>query len=263
MNDAPGQIHADRDGQVLTLRIDNPGRANALDEGMLGQLRSHLTGREAAGARVVVLTGTGERSFSSGAAIGAAGAVMAPADLAQMEEMLRAATNAIDEAPCPVVAALNGSAIGGALELAVTCDWRIAVEGARFAMPPSRLGLVYSPEGLRRFVGLIGAGRTSEMFLTARMVTAQEALAWGLVSEVCPPEALAERVRAKTDAISALAPLAVSGTRAIIRALARDDYSDVVSAIAARRRRTAYESADLLEGLAAFAERRPPRFTGN
>ena len=117
----------------------------------------------------------------------------------------------------PVVAAMGGHAFGGGLELALACDLRVCASRARLGMPPARLGVVYSPSGLRRFVDAIGVARTRELFLTARPVGADEALAWGLVNEVV--EDVPARSVALASEIAALAPLSLRGNKRVLRAL--------------------------------------------
>ena len=131
------------------------------------------------------------------------------------------AIEALDAFPFPSVAALNGPAIGGGLELALSCDLRLASEDAKVGMPPARLGLVYSHTGLRKFVDAIGAARTRELFFTARNIGAQQAERWGLVSEVVPADELAERAVAYAAEIAALAPLSQRGNKRVIGELLR------------------------------------------
>ena len=128
----------------------------------------------------MVLTGAGG-AFSAGYDIGN----LTPERLADvLIHPFEAALAALDDVPVPVVAALGGHAFGGGLELAMACDLRVCAPGAKLGMPPARLGVVYSHTGLRRFVDAIGTARTRELFLTARPVGADEALAWGMVNEV-------------------------------------------------------------------------------
>src|SRR5206468_105542 len=134
--------------------------------------------------RCLLLTATGA-VFSAGYDLGN----LTPERFAERAEALVAhpfnnALEAVERFPFPAVAALNGHTIGGGLELALACDLRVAAAGARLGMPPARLGLVYSHTGLRKFLDAIGGARTRELFLTARLVDAREALGWGLVNEV-------------------------------------------------------------------------------
>src|SRR3954451_5030035 len=169
---------------VTRLKISNPAKRNALDRDILDRLAAELPGID---ARCIVLTGAGT-IFSAGYDIGD----LAPERLAEEAAELvahpfQSALEALDAVEPPVVAALNGHAIGGGLGLALGCDLRWASEGARMGMPPARLGLVYSYTGLRRFLDAIGGARTRELFLTARLIDAREALGRGLVHAVGPP----------------------------------------------------------------------------
>jgi enoyl-CoA hydratase len=161
-----------------------------------------------------------------------------------------------------VVGVLNGAAFGGALELAMACDWRIARRGARLGMPAARLGVVYAPDGLRRFAAALGPARARRLFLTGAPVDADEALAIGLVDQVVEPEELWPAARAAAADVAAGAPIAVAGTRAILRALTDGPLPEAVEAEAAEWRARAFGSADFREGLAAFRAKRPPGFTG-
>jgi enoyl-CoA hydratase/carnithine racemase len=162
----------------------------------------------------------------------------------------------------PVIGVLNGAAVGGALELAIACDWRIARRGARLAMPAAHLGVVYAADGLRRFVAAMGPARTRRLFLTGTPVEADEALAIGLVDEVVPEDALWDVARAAAADVARAAPLAVAGTRAVVRELVEGAPPSLVEETAAGWRARAFGSDDFREGLAAFRERRPPSFRG-
>jgi enoyl-CoA hydratase len=236
---------------VLTLRLANQGRANALDEGMLSALVDALGAGAADGARVVLLGGAGDRHFSAGLDLGGRGSAAVRAG----EAAVGVAVRAVRAFPGPVLGVLNGDAFGGALELAMACDWRLARHGARFGMTPARLGLVYAPEGLRAFAEAVGLPRTRELFATGRAVDAHEALAIGLVSRVVEPDQLWPTALEQARAIAANAPIAVAGTTAVLRNLQDAE-------LARLWRERAFASADLEEGLAAFREKRPPRFSG-
>ncbi len=256
----PDRVESAVDGDVLTLRLVHEGRANALTERMLDQLARALQGPEARGVRAAVLTGDGDRHFSSGAELGTDPAREWIERIKRIEHGLQAAALAVTKASFPVIAAINGDAIGGGLELAMACDWRVAREGARFAMPPARIGLVYTAEGMRRFVAEIGVARTRELFLTGRAFDARHALDMGLVNHVVGAEEVLPLARRMASAVAANSPLAVEGMRVVLRAVADDDAAD---AKAQQWRVRAFGSADLVEGLAATRERRPPAFGGS
>src|SRR5204862_8223911 len=130
-----------------------------------------------------------------------------------------AAIAALDDYPYPTVAALNGHAIGGGLEVALSCDLRVAAAGAVVGMPPAKLGLVYSHTGLQKFIDAIGVPRTRELFLVGRNVAASTALGWGLVNDVCAAEDLEERSLALATEIAGNAPLSLAGNKRVIRSL--------------------------------------------
>ena len=174
------------------------------------------------------------------------------------------AVAALDAYPFPAVAALNGHAIGGGLELALSCDLRVASEEAKLGMPPARLGLVYSHTGLRRFIDAIGAPRTRELFFTARQVPVGTALEWGLVNEVVGPDELADRAVAYAARIASHAPLSLQGNkRALGKLLAAEGELDPeIERELAELREACFRSEDFREGVRAFAEKRPPQWRG-
>jgi enoyl-CoA hydratase/carnithine racemase len=248
---AGGKLRLDRPApHVARLTIANPAKRNALDHDILGAIAATVPTLE---DRCLLITGEG-RTFSAGYDIG--GLRTTPD-----ADPFRLALEALDAFPAPSVAALNGHAIGGGLELALTCDLRLAVEEAKLGMPPARLGLVYAHTGLRRFIDAIGAARTRELFLTARTVEASEAERWNLVNEIVPAGELAERAVAYAARIAALAPLAQRGNKHAIRALLKGVDAAGEQELA-ERRDVALASEDFREGVRAFAEKREPRWRG-
>lgn len=256
----PDRVEHELADGVLVMRLVNEAKANALSERMLDQLARVLQGPEAKAARVAILTGAGERHFSSGAELGQEPIKDWLERVKRIERGLAAAATAMTKAGFPVIAALNGDAIGGGLELAMACDWRIAREGARLAMPPARLGLVYTAEGMRRFATEVGGAHAREIFLTGRAFDARHALEIGLVNHVVSAEELWPLAMRMAGAVAANAPIAVDGMRIVLRAILENDQAD---GKAQQWRVKAFGSADLAEGLAAARERRPPSFGGN
>jgi enoyl-CoA hydratase/carnithine racemase len=203
--------------------------------------------------------------FSSGYDIGD----IEDADFAAAAERLVAhpftpAFEALDACPVPTVAALPGHTIGGGLELALACDLRVAADGIRLGMPPAKLGLVYSHTGLRRFIEVVGAARTRELFLLGRTVDARTALVWGLVNAVALPADLEDEALEWCEELARNAPLSVRGNKRVIRELLRAgaDMDPDVERELMELRRACFASDDMREGVRAFAEKRPARWRG-
>jgi enoyl-CoA hydratase/carnithine racemase len=174
------------------------------------------------------------------------------------------AIDALEAFPYPTLAALPGHTIGGGLELALSCDLRVAQEGIKLGMPPAKLGLVYSHTGLRRFIDAIGAARTRELFLLGSYVDAATALSWGLVNRVAGTAELEGVALALAGELANNAPLSQTGNKRVIEALLRaeSELPPDVEAELIELRRASFASQDLREGMRAFAERRAPRWRG-
>jgi enoyl-CoA hydratase/carnithine racemase len=215
-------------------------------------------------ARCLIVTGR-ERIFSAGYDITD---LPEPALADEAEKLVAhpfaAALDAIESYPYPTLAVLNGHAIGGGLELAVTCDLRIAAGSIKLGMPPAKLGLVYSHTGLRKFIDTIGAPRTRELFLVGGRIDAQTALSWGLLNHVCDAGALEQEALAVATEIASNAPLAQRGNKRVIGALlaARGELSEDTERELLKLRATSFSSEDFAEGVRAFGEKRAPRWQG-
>jgi len=246
---------------VARLTIANPAKRNALDQEILDAIAAAVPDLD---AKCVILTGS-ETMFSAGYDIGDI-----PSEVfAQEAEKLvahpfAAAIEALETYPYPTVAALNGHAIGGGLEVALSCDLRIAAAGIRLGMPPAKLGLVYSHTGIRRFLDVIGAARTRELFLVGRNVDAETAERWSLVNEVVPGTELEARALALAEEIAANAPLSLSGNKRVVRELLAAESQlavDIERELVALRA-ACFQSEDFREGVRAFGEKRKPRWRG-
>jgi len=250
---------------VVRLTISNPAKRNALDHPILDAISATLGELSScAHTRCVMITGA-HGMFSAGYDIGE----IPEDEFEERAERLVAhpftqAIEALEAFPYPTIAALPGHTIGGGLELALSCDLRVAGADIRLGMPPAKLGLVYSHTGVRRFIDAIGAARTRELFLLGRYIDAPTALAWGLVNRVAPGDALDALALELAGELAGNAPLSQTGNKRVIAALlaAEGGLPADVEAELIELRRASFASQDLREGLRAFAQRRAPRWTG-
>jgi enoyl-CoA hydratase/carnithine racemase len=257
------ELLEERSGRVLTLTINRPEKLNSLSPELMLRLGDRLN--ELAGSdevRAVVIRGAGSKAFSSGYDIGRIPEGAARAE-GPRRNPLQYGLDAVMAFPYPVIACIRGFALGAGLHLALACDLRIAAQGARLAMPPVKLGVVYPVEGYELFVRLLGPAAAKAIFLTGRHLSAQEALQMGLLTHVEPEESLdgyvAELAR---ELAEENAPLAVKGAKFIINRLAMGPLSPEDLAEARRLMVQAFQSQDAREARAAFAEKRKPQFSG-
>ena len=246
---------------VTRLTISNPAKRGALDHAILDRFFALLPELD---ARCVIITGE-QTTFSAGYDIGD----LREEVFADQAERLVAnpfaeALAAIEDYPYPTLAVLNGHTIGGGLELALSCDLRIASSTIALGMPPAKLGLVYSHTGIRKFIDVVGAGRTRELFLTGRRIDARTARAWGLVNAVSEADELADDALSLATEIAGNAPLAQKGNKRVIRAVldARAELDPAVEEELLELRRASFFSEDFREGVRAFGEKRRPEWRG-
>jgi enoyl-CoA hydratase/carnithine racemase len=246
---------------VVRLVIRNPERRGALDHELLDALAATVAELD---ARCLVLTGSGAM-FSAGYDLGdLEGAEFERAAERLVAHPFHAALEALEAYEWPIVAQLNGHAIGGGLELALTCDIRLAALGVRMSMPPAKLGLIYSHTGLRKFLELCGPAHTAELFYAGRDVDAERGLLIGLVNEVVRPDELDQRSLALAAEIAAGAPLSQRGNKRILRAL-RGTAAELPPELErelVELRESCFASEDFREGVRAFAEKRAPLWQG-
>lgn len=252
-------IHFEERGHVGLATIDRQERRNALNGELCTQLRGRL--EQSGELRAIVITGAGS-AFCSGADLVTRFAVDADAATDTFRPAFEEMLDAIVAHPAPVLAALNGPAIGAGMQLAVACDIRVAVPGARLAIPGGKLGIHLSARNIWRLVQLVGQGAARDFLLAGRTVDAEEAQHLGLVQYVAPDALVAALARA--GEIAASAPLTVRGHKRALNLIADAQWlgDDAQAEIAALEART-FASNDLQEGMAAFAEKRTPDFYGN
>jgi enoyl-CoA hydratase/carnithine racemase len=246
---------------VARLRISNEGRRGALDHEILDTLAATVRDLD---ARCLILTGTG-KVFSAGYDLGN----LEGQEFEQAAERLVAhpfheAIEALDAFPRPSIAALNGHAIGGGLEVALSCDIRIAAVGIKVGMPPAKLGLVYSHTGLAKFLEACGPAVTAELFYVGRNVDAERGREMGLLNHIVAAGELDRTAEEMAGEIAANAPLSVSGNKRILRALRRQAAAlppDLERELV-ELRESCFSTEDFREGVRSFAEKRPPRWQG-
>jgi enoyl-CoA hydratase/carnithine racemase len=266
---ASGKLILDEPAEnVARITISNRDKRGALDHEILDCLATLMKQQD---AYCVVITGDGA-AFSAGYNIGNFPETQAeglPDSFEREAESLVAhpftsAIEAIEAYPYPVIAAINGYAIGGGLELAVTCDIRIAARGVKMGMPPAKIGLIYSHTGLRRFIEVCGVGATSELFYVGRNVDADRACELGLVNQVVEPGDLEQTVLALAAEIGANSPVSLAGNKEVMRTLRAYGIAlpEDVEERMVRLRESCFSSGDFAEGIRAFAEKRRPRWKG-
>jgi enoyl-CoA hydratase/carnithine racemase len=255
MTSDPGQVYLEIHGQVAVLNIHRAAKLNAFTPSMTAALMSHVTHlNEEPEVRAVVLTGTG-RAFCAGSDIAGLDDYPSPWDFGNRPDYC----DTIRLLRQPVIAAVNGYALGGGLELALACDIRLAAEPATFAAPEIKLGWIGGGGMSPLLAHSIGPGNAAVMLLTGDPIDSATALRWGLVSEVLPAGDLYGRARELAATIASRAPLAAQTAKRTLRAAfemplgAAIDYERQLQTIC-------FATKDAAEGRAAFAERRPPAF---
>lgn len=245
--------------RIATVTINRPDKLNALNSAIEKELQNVFP-RLASDAEVgaIVVTGAGEKAFVAGADIGELSSLGATEGKEFAFQGQRTFTQ-IAQCPKPVVAAVNGYALGGGCELAIACHLRVASTAARFGLPEVTLGLIPGHGGTQRLARIIGAGRALEMVLTGRMVDAEEAKAWGLANAVAEPDELMDATYAMLGQILDKAPLALQ--YALETTLRGEDMGlDDGLYMEATLFGMACGTEDMREGTSAFLEKRKPEF---
>ncbi len=233
---------------ILTITINRPDKLNALNRGVFTDLGNCIKAfHDDDSLKAAIITGAGEKAFvaEEGRALAARGQVV---------------FNSIERGPKPVIAAVNGFALGGGCELTMACHMRIASETARFGQPEVNLGLIPGYGGTQRLVQLIGKGKALELLMTADMIKAPEALSLGLVNQVVPAEELIPTCEAILRKIMTKAPIAVAKVIASVNAYFEDGVNGLEFEI--DQFGECCTTEDFVEGGTAFMEKRPANFKG-
>jgi enoyl-CoA hydratase/carnithine racemase len=257
---AEGLVRLEREGYVATVTLARSAKLNSLTPAMLDELERCARELEADNTvRVVVLAAEGEKAFCVGADINE-WAALAPLDM--WRRWVRRGHQVFDQwarLRQPVIAALNGHAFGGGLELAITADIRFTVETAQFALPEAAIATCPGWSGTQRLVGLIGASRTKYLALSGRRLTALEALAGALVHQVVAPADLRRSTLALAHEIAAKAPVSVQLTKQLVNAASGEDSAATLEAMAGALAATTEDAA---EGIRSFRDKRAPTYAG-
>jgi enoyl-CoA hydratase len=253
-------IHIERREAVAIVTIDRQEAMNALDVATLSELRDHLRelGDDDA-VRVVILTGAGEKAFVAGADI----KYMSGLDVAQAKEwgaLGHETGRLLETMPKPTIAAINGFALGGGCELAIACDIRYAASGAKLGQPEVNLGIIPGWGGTQRIARLCGLGVAKELIFTGRIVDADEALRIGLVNAVHDP--VLDKAREVGALLASKSPIALRLMKELANRALSGDHTQNLEA-EGEGFGELFSSEDAKEGLAAFVEKREPKFVGH
>ncbi len=255
------ELLVESSGGLCTITLNRPGSMNSLNLSAVEALAAAVNAlRFDRSARVAVITGAGEKAFCSGADLKER-ATLSPDQVRLFISTIRDTFTAIEALPQPVIAAVNGVALGGGTELALACDLRVASDRATLGLTEVKLAIIPGAGGTQRLPRLVGVGRAKELILTGRSVGAAEALAIGLVNRVVPAADLMKAARELADQMLSAGPVALRQAKLAIN---RGCETDLATGLALET--AAYEAViptkDREEGLAAFAAKRKPVYKG-
>lgn len=251
-----------QNGHALTITINRPNQLNALNKQTISELHDALfNANEDAAVGVIILTGSGEKSFVAGADIKEFAEFSIEEGKLLAAEGQRLLFTFIENMNKPVIAAVNGFALGGGLELAMASHIRVASSNAKLGLPEVSLGVIPGYGGTQRLAQLVGKGKANEMIFTAGMISAEDALKWGLVNHVCAPEELMDFANELAAKILKNSGTAIAAAIRSVNALyAEGGHKGYLTEIAEFG--TCFGTTDFNEGTTAFLEKRKPNFRG-
>jgi enoyl-CoA hydratase len=257
------RVQAWTEASTLHIRFNNPARHNALSVDMWQAVPPLLAQAEQdESIRLVIFSGAGDKAFVSGADISQFEDMRAAREAVRhYEAMAEEALMAIYRCTRPTLACIRGYCIGGGVNVAISCDLRIASDDSVFAIPAARLGLGYRLSALKNLVDLVGVGAAKDLFFTARRIGAAEAKSLGLVTRVCVAGELPALLQEYTEAMAQNAPLTVFAGKRILQEILKPD-ADLDRDLCQQLIRDCFESEDYAEGRRAFMEKRKPVFRG-
>ena len=249
---------------VCTITINRPEKRNSLSPSLLFKLADCFNElNKDDDVRCIVIKGAGDKAFSSGYDISEIPNTPEAREELNAANPLGTGLKAVIDYKYPVIAMINGYAMGAGCELAITCDIRLASDKSILGMPPAKLGVLYSSTGMQRFMNLIGVGNTKEIFYTGRTVSAQRAMEMGLINQMLPENKLEETAFSMAAEIARNAPLSVSNTKKGIELILKYQSMDPAEyELYQSMVEQCFSSDDLKEGQKAFLEKRKPQFTG-
>lgn len=253
-------IRLDKKEGVGYLTLNRPEVRNAFNQEMideLGDALRHIEKEEE--IRVLIITGAG-KAFQAGADI-AELSVMAPMEILRWNEGIVRINAALEKLRQPVIAAINGAAMGGGLELAISCTLRIIAESAKMAIPEVKLGIIPGTGGTQRLPRLIGKGRAAELLLTGEIINAQDAYHMGLVNKVAPDNKVVEAAEEMAHRIMSNAPIAVEMAKDALE-IGKDLPLEHAVQYSQKNCVTCFSTEDMKEGMTAFLEKRKANFKG-
>ncbi|MFD1360485.1 enoyl-CoA hydratase [Lentibacillus salinarum] len=250
-----------KDDHIAVLTLNRPGAMNAMSKGLLDELNAHIEKINASNTiRCTIITGTNEKAFCAGADLKERKG-MTEEQVIEAVTYIGSTVTAIENMKMPVIAAINGAAFGGGLELALACDIRITADHAKLGLTETSLAIIPGAGGTQRMTRLIGAGQTKRLIFTAKRVTAEEAWRLGLVEQVTPSENLLPEAIEFARAIMQNGPVALRQAKTAINQGAQTDIMTGLSIEHLCYKET-LATDDRLEGLQAFKEKRKPVYQG-